>query len=262
MKLRLVTASSGLRWMRQGVQVFWRQPIALSGLFFMFMLLLTLVSMLPVVGAILALVLFPACSLGLMAATQEVVQGRFPMPRMLLLGLLGPAPQRRQMLWLGAIYALGLAGVLGLSAWADGGEFARLYLGHQLSGKLDMDSVDKSGIRGAALLCLIFYIPLSVLFWHAPALVHWHGVAAVKSLFFSLMACLCNWKAMLVFIASWAVAYFVLGGALLVLSNLLDSTTLLGWTFMPLTLLLTTMFFCSSYFSFRDSFQTDRPPSE
>ena len=51
MKLRLVKAATGVAWMRQGVQVFWRQPIALTGLFFMFLGLMTLISMIPVVAA-------------------------------------------------------------------------------------------------------------------------------------------------------------------------------------------------------------------
>ena len=56
MKLRLVKAASGVSWMRQGVQVFWRQPIALTGLFFMFLGLMTLVSLVPVIGGVLAAV--------------------------------------------------------------------------------------------------------------------------------------------------------------------------------------------------------------
>ena len=199
MKLQLVSARAGVQWMRQGVRVFWRQPIALTGLFFMFMGIMTLVSLLPVAGVLLALVLFPACSLGMMAATREALQGRFPMPRILLVGLLGPTPQRLQMLALGLLYALGFALVLLLSALADGGEFASLYLGHQLSGKLNLASIEHADFQSAALVCLLLYVPLSALFWHAPALIHWHGIPAVKSLFFSLMACWVNWRAFAVF---------------------------------------------------------------
>ena len=257
MKLQLVSARAGVQWMRQGVRVFWRQPIALTGLFFMFMGIMTLVSLLPVAGVLLALVLFPACSLGMMAATREALQGRFPMPRILLVGLLGPTPQRLQMLALGLLYALGFALVLLLSALADGGEFASLYLGHQLSGKLDLASIEHADFQSAALVCLLLYVPLSALFWHAPALIHWHGIPAVKSLFFSLMACLGNWRAMLVFVLTWFAAYLAMGSALLVTSALLDSSTFLAWSFMPLMLMLTAMFFCSVYFTFKDSFQNE-----
>jgi hypothetical protein len=39
------------------------------------------------------------------------------------------------------------------------------------------------------LVTMALYLPISLLFWHAPALVHWHGISPVKSLFFSLVAC-------------------------------------------------------------------------
>ncbi|MDI9332293.1 MAG: BPSS1780 family membrane protein [Alphaproteobacteria bacterium] len=257
MKLQLVPARQGMQWMRQGLRVFWRQPIALTGLFFMFMGLMTTVSLLPIVGTWVALLMFPACTLGLMAATREAVQGHFPMPRMLLVALLGAAERRRQMLVLGALYALGFAVVLMLSAISDGGEFARLYLNAQLGGKLDVETLDQPGFQSAAMFSLVFYLPLSALFWHAPALVHWHGVPAVKSLFFSIMACLGNWKAMLVYMACWMGLYGAVGMALMVMAALLDSVALISWTFMPLMLMLTAMFFCTSYFTFQDSFQNE-----
>ena len=37
MKLRNVPAGTGLQWVKLGIQTFFRQPLALSGLFFMFM---------------------------------------------------------------------------------------------------------------------------------------------------------------------------------------------------------------------------------
>jgi hypothetical protein len=37
MKLNLLPAKTGLRWIKQGIRLFFRQPLAMSGLFFMFM---------------------------------------------------------------------------------------------------------------------------------------------------------------------------------------------------------------------------------
>ena len=48
-------------------------------------------------------------------------------------------------------------------------------------------------VDGAMAVALLLHLPLFLMFWHAPALVHWHGVAPVKSLFFSVVACLRNW---------------------------------------------------------------------
>jgi hypothetical protein len=251
MKLRLVKAATGVAWMRQGVQVFWRQPIALTGLFFMFLGLMTLISLIPVVGGVLALTLFPPCSLGLMAATREAMGGKFPMPRVLLVGLLGAPAKRRQMGVLGALYALGFVGMLLISALADGGDFARIYL---LGGRIGADTVEQPGFQSALWIAMLLYVPFSALFWHAPALVHWHGVPAVKSLFFSLMACLGNWRAMLAYMASWMGLYAAIGLALVVVSSLLGSADGVVLGLIPIMLMLTAMFFCSAYFSFKDSF--------
>jgi hypothetical protein len=104
---------------------------------------------------------------------------------------------------------------------------------------------------------MLLYVPLSALFWHAPALVHWHNVPAAKSLFFSLMACLGNWKAMLIYAAAWAGLYTAIGLALVIFGTLLGSAGAVGLGLLPAMLMLTAMFFNSAYFTFKDSFQNE-----
>ena len=50
MKLQLVPARTGFTWIKLGIRTFLRQPLALTGLFFMFMAAMTLVSKLPLIG--------------------------------------------------------------------------------------------------------------------------------------------------------------------------------------------------------------------
>ena len=69
MKLTIVPARMGFVWVRQGIRTFWKQPLAMSGLFFLFMAWVSLASMIPLIGNVIALVLLPAMTLGLMAAT-------------------------------------------------------------------------------------------------------------------------------------------------------------------------------------------------
>ena len=73
-----------MQWVREGIRTFFKQPLALTGLFFMFMSLVSLLSLVPYVGGLLSLVLIPGASLGMMAASHEAAQGRFPMPTVLL----------------------------------------------------------------------------------------------------------------------------------------------------------------------------------
>ena len=101
---------------------------------------------------------------------------------------------------------------------------------------------------------LTLQMPLSLMFWHAPALVHWHQVAAAKSVFFSLVACLRNFWAFTVFGLLWLL---ILLFAILVISlfaALIGKPQVAGVTLLPVSMMIAAMFFTSTYFTFRDCF--------
>ena len=104
------------------------------------------------------------------------------------------------------------------------------------------------------------HLPLSLLFWHAPALVHWHGVPPVKSLFFSGVACLRNFWAFAVFGLMWEGVLLLMVVAVSTVVSLLGNPGLAGDILFPTMMLMASMFFTSLYFTFRDSF--DAPPGE
>ena len=129
MKLKIVPARTGALWVKLGIQTFFKQPLALAGLFFMFMAVMTIASLVPWIGFVLAMTFLPGATLGLMAATKEATQGRFPMPTILLAAFRAGKNQGRAMLTLGALYALGFLVAMGASWLVDGGDFAQVYLG-------------------------------------------------------------------------------------------------------------------------------------
>lgn len=260
MKLNIVPARTGLVWVKLGIKTFVQQPLAMTGLFFMFMATLSLASLLPFLGAAIALGLLPAATLGLMAATQEATKGKFPMPSILISAFRAGQQRVRAMMVLGALYAVGFLALMGISALFDGGQFARLYL---VGGKITEEMVRQSNFQVAMWVAMLLYLPLSLLFWHAPALVHWHGISPVKSLFFSLMACYRNFAALTVFGLAW-VGVFV-GAAIVValLSMALGNPTFATVAMFPIALVIVAMFFTSIYFTFRDSFvATPDEPTE
>jgi hypothetical protein len=113
----------------------------------------------------------------------------------------------------------------------------------------------------------VLYLPVSLMFWHAPALVHWHGISPVKSLFFSFVACLRNAKALLVFGLAWTAVIFVVSLLIGVVALLTGNPQVAATALMPLGLLVTAMFSTSLYFTFRDSFVApaegeSSPPAE
>ena len=126
MKLNIVPARTGTQWMREGVRTFFKQPLAMAGLFFMFMASLSVAAFVPLVGGLLALVLVPALTAGLMAAAREAEAGRFPMPMTLFIAFRQGPQATRAMLMLGALYAVAVLLVMGASALIDGGRFAQL----------------------------------------------------------------------------------------------------------------------------------------
>jgi len=252
-KLHISSAGAGLHWIRRGARTFWRQPLGLAGVFVLFMAGVSLLTWLPVLGLPLAMVALPGLTLGLMAATREADEGRFPGPMILLTAFRRGPAQTRSMALLGACYAIGFLTAVGLSWLADGGGFARVYLGGTLP---DAQAASAPGFQLALLVFLLIHLPVSLMFWHAPALVHWHGMPALKSVFFSMVACLRNLRALLLFGLGWMLVMLL---ALMAVA-LLAALPGLGWLgnlFLPVMLVLAAMFFCSLYFTYRDTFRSE-----
>ena len=259
MKLHIVPARTGMAWVKLGIRAFWRQPMALAALFFMTMASMSVATMVPLVGPAIALALLPSATLAMMVAAAEATQGRFPMPTVLLVAFRTGRQRLRDMLVLGALYAVGFLGVMGLSALIDGGQFAQVYLG---GAPLTKEVAENPAFQSAMWLSMVLYLPLSLLFWHAPGLVHWHGVPPVKALFFSIVACVRNFGAFLVYGLGW-LGVFLLGGlvvsivsALLAVAGLAGAAA--GGIMVGAAMMMAAMFFTSVVFTFRDCFD---PPS-
>jgi hypothetical protein len=244
MKLNVVPPRTGLLWVRLGIRTFLRQPLALAGLFFMYMAVVLVVTQIPVIGIVAGGILVPACTLGLMAATAEASNGRFPMPTLLVSAFRAGRDRLRSMLVLGVIYTIGSVVATGLATLITGSGPA------PQAGEID----------GAMLLTLALHTPLFLMFWHAPALVHWHGVTPAKSLFFSVVACWRNLGALLVYGLGWMGVFLGVGTVLSLIGALAGGPALARAVMLPTALLMAAMFTSSIYFTFRDSFSADEEP--
>jgi hypothetical protein len=191
-----------------------------------------------------------------MAATREATNGKFPMPLILFTALRGEPAKMRAMLTLGALYAGGFMLAMGASYLVDGGGFARLYLGGSPPTAELMQTPD---FQAAMWIFIGLHLPLSLMFWHAPALVHWHQVPPVKSVFFSLVACVRNFWAFTLFGLVWMALLIALVLAISVLVALTGNAQLAQMVLLPCSMLVAAMFFTSTYFSFRDCFEPDAP---
>ncbi|MBI2768066.1 MAG: hypothetical protein HYX47_00445 [Burkholderiales bacterium] len=250
MKLNIVPARTGIQWVKLGIRTFFKQPLALAGLFFLYMAAVILVAQLPYVGIFIGGMLVPAATLGLMAASAEATKGRFPMPTLLVSAFRAGRLQARAMLVLGALYTAGSVAATALASLATGGQ-----------------PVSGTEVDPGTLLALALHAPLFIMFWHAPALVHWHGVTPVKSLFFSAVACFRNFGAMALYAFLWLGVFMGAGTVLGVIGGLIGGAEMARAVMMPTALLMAAMFSTSIYFTFRDSFvategEEPQPPGE
>ena len=258
MKLNIVPARTGIQWIKLGVQTFFRQPLALAGLFFMYMAAVLVLGTIPMVGAVAVVVLMPAATLGMMVATEQAAEGRFPMPSVLLSAFRAGKQRARAMLVLGAIYAAILVVITLIATLLFPGGAGIEAMPAPAGGTPQVQ------VKPGFLFAMALQLPLVVLFAHAPALVHWHGVSPVKSLFFSAVAFWRNLGAFVTFAAGWLLFLSLLGLLLSLLFALFGAVP--GPFIWPIALLVITMMATSMYFTFRDSFvatpeEPQQPPA-
>jgi len=98
------------------------------------------------------------------------------------------------------------------------------------------------------------------MFWHAPALVHWHGVSPLKSLFFSLVACVPQPGRVPGLRLGVAGDFFGVGVVMALLATLASDPELASVLMLPTAMLMAAMFFLD-LFQFLGSFETRRRTS-
>lgn len=257
MRLKTVRARQGVQWVRAGFRVFLRQPLAFAGLYALIGLAFWLLSLLPLVGPVLALSLPPLATAIFMLATRETLAGRAPRFALVLAPLREPQ-QRSRLLQLGAMYAVATLAVLVLAQLLDGSSTSVA-----LNAPVDADAASHA-LRepGFLLLLMALMALLSLVFWHAPGLVCWADLGPAKAVFASVVAC---WRARAAF-ALYGITWFgLLFGFMLaaqLLLALIGRPQAIGQAMLPAGLLFSTVVYASVYFSFVDSFEQEEtlPP--
>jgi hypothetical protein len=100
---------------------------------------------------------------------------------------------------------------------------------------------------------------LAVPFWHAPALVFWDGQRCAQALFSSTLACWRNRGAFIVYSLTWFSLIIGIGLVASLLFAAIGSPQLFAVAGAPISLLITTVFYTSLYFTFADCFEADAP---
>jgi hypothetical protein len=256
--LLTVAPRQGLAWVRRGFSAFARRPLALAGLFALFLFCALMLMLVPLLGGIAVLLSLPLVSLGFMLATQAIEHQRVPLPGVFFAPLRTDAKRRIALLQLGIGYALASFVVVGLTDWLDGGKFEALQAAMASQSEDSRQQVDAllsdGQLQAGVALRLLMAAALAVPFWHAPALVHWGGQGALQALFSSTLACWRNKGAFVAFAAGWVllVGLFVLLVNLLAMA--LQAPAAITAVVMPAALMFSTVFYASLYFTFADCF--------
>jgi uncharacterized membrane protein len=229
---RGVSAGHGWSWITEGWNLFKRQPGVWIGTILVLLLIMLALGFIPVAGSLVASLLGPVFSAGLVYGSRQLDEGRE-----LELGHLFAGFRER----FGPLMAVG---GLYLASWVVIALIAALFTGASvmvlLGGPADAEASGPAAVTTillAALVVLALMVPVFMALWFAPQLVLFHNRGALEAMRESFFACLKN------------IAPFLIYGLIaLVLSILAAIPLMLGFV------ALGPVIAASLYTSYRDVF--------
>lgn len=257
--MNIVPARNGWLWVLQGFAIFRKSPALWILLVLSYWSMMAMVSMVPVVGTVLATLSLPvfAASFALMA--HEAANGRRPNPAMLFAGF---QQQPRTLIMLGALNMAAMVLVFAATWPIDGGLLMGLaVLGKGLPPSVLPGGSDAGAFMLASLVAGVLVAPVQSAFWFAPMLViglpDRPPMGAGKSLFYSFFACWRNWRAFIVYCAALATVFMAVA---LALRLMVRSDKMLPVAMFAMVLLLLPTIFGTFYASYRDIFSPRSEP--
>jgi hypothetical protein len=260
-RLQQVAPGQGTSWVRKGFQVFGRQPLGFASLFAAVLFMSLVLGLIPWLGSIATLVLAPAVSLLFMIASRRVGAGQAAMPGAIVELVSAGRSRLLPLLKLGIAYVAATLLLFWLAGVLDGGALASFFATMR-DAKMTPEALaaraTQPGVQLGLMLRLLFLGALSTAFWHAPALVFWGDPGWAKSLFFSSVALWRNKGAFalygLVWMALWMMLLAIVSIGVGVFGP--QRFTLVAT---PLTLIFSTIFYASLWFTFTGCFSPADP---
>jgi len=242
MQAAILPITAGWFWIAQGYRLFLRQPLALLLWGMTTATLMTISYLIPLLGQILLIAATPTLSFITLNACRHIASGQ-----KMQLGLwLAPLrPVRARLMTLGLTY---------LACCLAGGFVAVLPFVGQLmnamgSGVLDAQTLSalSQAMIGPLVLFALLYMVISALFWHAPALIGWHGLPLSRALFFSMVACWRNKWPFLLYGLSWGGLFFTVQMLTGLLLDAGTSPATVQLLLTPVNIWVLTILYCSFY---------------
>lgn len=247
MQVHALPYSRGHAWLKGGFALWRRNPALLTFLTFGYLLMLILLSLVPFLGQIIAAVLMPVLSLGILNGCRAVDLGRRVGPDILFSGF---RSNQKALLAIGGAYFAASLLILLLTMAADGGALFRAMTG---ATPVSEDAINSPRFVIALLVGTALSTPVMMAYWFAPLLAGWKGLSAPKALFFSFVACARNWRPFLGYGLSLMLFGALLPGLVVGLLSLV-SPILGSLLSIPLPLILLPVVFASFYVNAREVF--------
>ncbi|HLR82416.1 MAG TPA: BPSS1780 family membrane protein [Paenalcaligenes sp.] len=205
MQASILPFQYGWYWILAAIETFKKQPMALIFWALITNLLINISYFIPIIGQIALMVLTPSLTFIVLNASQQILKDK----RMQLGDWLSPLKKDNtfaRLLKLGGVYFffLFVASVVATTPFLD-----------SISAALPAaeQSVDPAtlmqAVRTPVMIFLGLYLLISVLFWHAPALVGWHQIPLKQALFYSMIACWRNKLPMIIYGLFWGGIYYL-----------------------------------------------------
>nr|WP_297529821.1 BPSS1780 family membrane protein [uncultured Roseateles sp.] len=260
--LQTVPPRNGLLWVRHGLKVLRRKPIALIGLFATAMLVSAVLQLVPFLGQLVVMSALPLISLAFMLAAHQVLQSHTPTAAVFLQPLQLTKERRRAQIGLGLLYTGSTILAMLLAHLLDGGALVQA-MDQMAAAKGDTKTIEAIAAEGNLLPAIALRAGLlsllSVPFWHAPALIHWGGQGVLQALFSSTLGVWRNKGAFTLSALVWMGLSAAVVMVIMLLGLLLGLVNLLPFLLLPTMMALMTGFYCSLYFTFIDCFMFGAP---
>ena len=263
LKLQDVPAAAGLRWVTQAFREYFQHPVAYTSVFAAFIVTLNLIALLPYAGHLAVLMAPPLLTLTFILATSRSQHGGLILPGVFTAPWKQREPDRRRpLLGLLLAHAALTAAAFWLCELADGGAFFDWLEALQKWTTANMQATPPAepsampevpGAMAGGMMRAASIALLSLPFWFAPALVFWGGQGPAQAMFSSALAL---WRARVAFVA-YALGWFVAAMVSITAASVLLAVVgpaFGGLLILPIALMLTSAFYVSLYFSFRDCF--------
>ncbi|OZI76262.1 BPSS1780 family membrane protein [Bordetella genomosp. 2] len=243
MQAASLPASYGWQWVRDGLRLFMKQPLAMFTWALAISLLVLFATFTPPIGPLFFVALMPVVTLMTLSACKHVEADRVMLPSM------WPQPLTRP----GVFKKLLVLGVLYAALCIAAGLISFLPFSSALTEGMRIASVEQditpfiTAMRVPLAVFGILYVIIAALFWHAPVLVAWHGLRIGQALFFSGVACWRNKWAFLVYGTAWVLVFLFIDlcAGLLVSAGL--SPQLAGTLQIPFNIAAGGVLYCSFY---------------